>query len=117
MENLVKIKVATSRKDIYIYIYIYRKREGEHSLLTDARYGIVAQQPAWRAETLCLAEMPIERDATKIATATADSWNDVNFARSVVYRWLEVNVRKFVASVGVTAFTVTQFLVSGVTTW
>lgn len=85
-------------------------------LLTNARYRIVAQQPAWRAETLCLAEMPIERDATKIATATADSWNDVNFARFVVYRWLEVNVRKFVAGVGVAAFAVAQFLVPGITT-
>ena len=97
-------------------LQVRRKKIEFRSLLTNAWSRIVAQQPAWRAETLRLAEMPIERDATEIATATADSWNDVNFAGSMIDRWLEVNVRKFVASVGITAFAVTQLLVSGVAT-
>ena len=74
--------------------------------LTHAGSRVIAQQPPWRAETLCLAQILIKSDATEVAAAAADRRDNVNLASPVVYPWLEVSVHKLVTRVRVTALAV-----------
>jgi len=68
-------------------------------VLTDAGFGVVAEHPTLRTETLGLAQVLIERDATIITTTTANCRYDENLARAKMSCRFEVNVGELLTGV------------------
>lgn len=68
-------------------------------VLTDARFGVVAEQPTLRTETFGLVQIFIKRDATVIATATANCGYDEDLARTRMSCNFVVNVSELLTGV------------------
>lgn len=61
-------------------------------VLTNTRFGIIAEQPTLGTETLGLIHIPIECNATIITTAATDGGYDKNLARAIMSRSFKVDV-------------------------
>lgn len=68
-------------------------------ILTNTRFGIVAEQPTLGTETLGLIHIPIECNTTIITTAATDSGYDKNLARAIMSRSFKVDVSKLTTGV------------------
>jgi len=84
-------------------------------ILTDARLGIVAEQPTLRAETFSFAQKLIESDTTIITAAATDRGYNEYFTRAIMSCILEVNICEFQIDIRVTTFAITGILVSSIT--
>lgn len=68
-------------------------------VLTDAGFGVVAEQPTLRTETFGFAQVLIQRDAAIIATATTYRGYDKDLARARMSCSFEVNVSELLIGV------------------
>jgi len=68
-------------------------------VLTDAGFGVVAEQPTLRAEALGLAQVLIKCHATIIATATTNRGYNKNLAWTIMNCSFEINISELLIGV------------------